>query len=191
MSGGESFSPDFDADLHKHRLKQGCLLAARHSLNDPNFGSAIVLLCRHGSEGAYGLILNHPSHMPLTELFDHPPEKALSFGKNRRIYMGGPVQSVELQILQVGMEFAPGSFEVAEGVHLGGAWSELEEIPSWNPKNLRLFLGYSGWGEGQLEREVEQGAWEVFETDLSKLLLGPEEPWFGGSDDFKRFLNSR
>jgi putative transcriptional regulator len=186
----ESFGDDFDAEPHKQRLKQGCILVARDSLNDPNFDSAVVLVCRYGPEGAYGLVLNHPAHMPLTELFDHPPHTAQSFGKTRRVYIGGPVQPAELQILQVGLESAPGSLEISRGVHLGGAWTELEDFLSWNPKNLRLFLGYSGWGAGQLERELELGAWEVYQTDLSKLLLGPEEPWFAGSDDFKRFLDS-
>ncbi len=190
MPPEENFERDFDPALHKRRLNQGCLLSARDSLNDPNFDSAVVLLCRYGAEGAYGLILNHPSHMPLVELFDRPPENALSQGKNRRVYVGGPVQPVELQVLQIGSEPAPGSFEIAPGIHLGGAWDELEDVLSWNPKNLRLFLGYSGWGPGQLEREVELGAWEVYQTDLTKLLLAPEEPWFAGSDDFKRFLNS-
>jgi len=190
MPFGESFDRDFDSEPHRRRLKQGCLLAARDSLNDPNFDSAIVLLCQYGPEGAFGLVLNHPSHMPLGELFDHPPKSALSFGKNRRVYLGGPVQPVELQILQIGLASAPGALEVAAGVHFGGEWDELEEVLSWNPKNLRLFLGYSGWGEGQLEHEVELGAWEVYQTDLNRLLLGPEEPWFGGSEDFKRFLAS-
>jgi len=73
---------------------------------------------------------------------------------------------------------------------LGGAWEELEEILSQDPKNLRLFLGYSGWAQGQLEREIEEGAWEVYRVDIVKLLMGPEEPWFGGSEQFKMFLTT-
>ena len=178
---------DFDPEAHKQRLAPGVILAARDLLSDENFDSAIVLLCQYGVEGAYGLVLNRPAHMPLSEIFDHPPE-SVSPAKNRRVYMGGPVQPVELQILQIGVESAPGSHEVAAGVHLGGAWEELDEILSQNPKNLRIFLGYSGWAGGQLEQEIELGAWEVFKTDLAKLLLGPEEPWFGGSEQFKGSL---
>jgi len=168
-------------------LGPGTLLAAREELSDPNFDSTIVVLCQHGSEGSYGFVLNRPAHMPLVELFENPPEMP-SAPKNRKVYMGGPVQEGELQILQVGLEPAPGSQEVSPGVYLGGAWTTLEEILSVDPKNLRLFLGYSGWGGGQLKREIELGAWEVFQTDLQALLLSPEDAWFGGADPFKRLI---
>lgn len=181
---------DFARETRKERLIAGCILVAQDALGDPNFDSTVVLLCQYGSNGAYGLVLNRPSHMPLSELFEHPPKDALAAGKNRRVYLGGPVQTTELQILQVGMETVPGSSEIAPGVHLGGAWNDLEEILARDPKYLRLFLGYSGWGTGQLEKEVEIGAWEVYQVDLYKFLLGPEEPWFGGSDHFRRFVGS-
>ena len=179
---------DFDPEAQKQRLAPGSILVAQDSLGDPNFDSTVVLLCQYGSTGAYGLILNRPSHMPLSELFEHPPKGLATTGKNRRVYLGGPVQPVELQILQVDVEAVAGSSEIAPKIHLGGAWNDLEEILSRNPKNLRLFLGYSGWAAGRLENEVELGAWEVYQVDLQKLLMGPEEPWFGGSDNFRRFL---
>ena len=170
--------------MGENELRPGALLLARE-LKDPNFDSTVVLLCQHGPQGAYGLVLNRPSHMPLREIFDQLPDQGMD---PRRVYIGGPVQPEELQILTLGPDPAPGAVELAPGVHLGGAWDDLSVILSRDPKSLRLFLGYSGWGEGQLEGEVEAGAWEVLQADLLKLLSAPDEAWFQGGAGFKGFL---
>ena len=146
----------FDFEEHKARLGQGVVLLAR-DLEDPNFSSTAVLLCQFGPEGSYGLVLNRPSHMPLTEVFEEVPELVLKRDKFRRIYIGGPVQPGDLQIIQIDQS-APGAMKLAEDVFLGGAWTDLDSILSQDPANIRLFLGYSGWGGGQLEAEVEAGA---------------------------------
>ena len=175
---------------YQELLSNGALLVARDLLTDPNFNQSIVLLCQYGNDGAYGLVLNRPSHMPLGEIFEHPPEGFGGPESRRRVYIGGPVQPTELQILQVDADPVPQSLQVAENVHLGGAWTELEEILARDPANLHLFLGYSGWGEGQLEAEIEAGAWEVLRTDVRKLLAAPEVEWMAGGESLKRFLAS-
>lgn len=161
------------------------LLAARDVLEDPHFRDTIVLLCQHGAEGAYGLVLNRPSHMPLREIFEHPPEDGAG---TRRVYIGGPVQPTELQILQLGQAAVTDTVEIAPGVHMGGQWESLEEILEPKPEDLRLFLGYAGWGEGQLESEIGEGAWEVVETDVQRLLRTPETAWATGAGQLRRFL---
>ncbi len=184
----------FDPREHLARLRPGVLLLAR-DLNDPNFSSTVVLLCQHGPEGSYGLVLNRPSHMPLSEVFDKPPPWVGEGGeggaaRRQKIYIGGPVQPEELQILQVTETPVAGSYKVAPEVHLGGYWKDLKDILVIDPKTLRLFLGYSGWGADQLAREVELQAWEVWEVDVKKLLLGPEEAWLGGLGQIKSFLST-
>lgn len=169
-------------------LAPGILLVASDVLEDPNFNKTIVLLCQHGSEGAYGLVLNRPSHMPLREIFEHPPTSPDGRPLTRRVYIGGPVQPTELQILQLGEPVAPETMEIAPGVHMGGKWETLEEILAPEPGALRLFLGYAGWGEGQLEEEVEAGAWEVLRGDIGRLLASPEAEWAHGGDQLRRFL---
>lgn len=195
MAESGSTNTDFDPKEHVARLKPGVLLLAR-DLSDPNFNSTIVLLCQHGSEGSYGLVLNRPSHMPLSEVFDKPPAwVGLDAGGNeltrrQRIHIGGPVQPEELQILQVTQEPVAGSYKVSNEVYLGGYWNDLKDILSIDPKTLRLFLGYSGWGADQLAKEIELNAWEVWSVDVKKLLLGPEEAWLGGMGQIKDFLST-
>jgi putative transcriptional regulator len=171
---------DFNPKEHLGRLKPG----------DPNFNATAVLVCQHGTDGSYGLVLNRPSHMPLSEVFDKPPAWAGDVTRRQRIYIGGPVQPEELQILQVTTTPVSGSFLVAPEVYLGGYWGDLKDILDLDPKTLRLFLGYSGWGADQLAKEVEQEAWEVYEVDVKKLLLGPEEAWQGGLGPIKTYLSS-
>lgn len=176
----------FDPERHLARLQAGSLLLARN-LEDLNFKETLVLICQHSPEGSYGLVLNRFSHMPLSEVFDKYREPG---NPKRKIYLGGPVQPEELQVLQVTETPAKGSYEVGEGVFLGGFWDDLKQILSPENRAIRLFLGYSGWGAGQLPNEVRMGAWEVARIDLRKFLLGPEEPWIAGGASFKRHIAS-
>lgn len=152
------------------RLGNGSVLLARDILQDPNFIAAVVLVCIYAREGGtYGLVLNRPSHMPLSEIFD-------GFGRvdgPREICIGGPVQQDELQVVRITDEPQPESFRVANRVFLGGKWKDVDQMLLADPASTRLFLGYSGWAAGQLEAEIEAGAWEVYRLDIEKLLLNP------------------
>jgi putative transcriptional regulator len=154
------------------RLGNGAVLLARDALQDPNFIATVVVICIYTSDGgAYGLVLNRPAHMPLSEIFD-------GFGaldEPREVGIGGPVQQDELQVLRITDEPQPESFQVGRRVYLGGKWQSIDQMLEFDRSSTRLFLGYSGWAAGQLEGEIEAGAWEVYRVDLEKLLLNPEK----------------
>jgi len=169
------------------KLKDGCLLLAGEELQDPNFTATLVLICVHNADGAFGLVLNRPSHMPLAEVFDVDIAQKL---EKRTIYIGGPVQQEALQILQITDTPVENTHAVADNIHLGGQWNDLQDILSADQSNTRLFLGYSGWGSGQLEAEISVGAWEVFNTDLQKVLTGPEEKLIGSVESIRSYLLS-
>lgn len=166
------------------RLKPGCVLLARDELKDPNFDAAIVLICAHNKDGAYGLVLNRPSHMPLSEMFDG--FKGVHMKK--KVYVGGPVRQEELQIIQVTDTPAENAYQIASRVYQGGKWDDLNRILQSDDFASRLFLGYSGWGPGQLEFEIIAGAWEVYNVDLEKLLTGSEDTWMAGIDEVDKYL---
>ncbi len=149
------------------RLSSGSVLLSRDQLLDPNFEATVVLLCAYSAEGTYGLVLNRPSHMPLSEIFDGLGGLDIK----REIYIGGPVAQEELQILQITSEPAEQSFQLAPQVYAGGKWDDLSQMIESDPEYTRLFLGYSGWSPGQLETEIEAGAWDVYRVDLKRLLL--------------------
>jgi len=162
----------FNQEKQLNRLRVGSVLLSREALEDPNFKETLVLICLHNDQSTVGLVINRPSHMPLSEVFDvDTPLK----DRSRKIYIGGPVQQEALQILQITDTPVEGAYQIAPQVYLGGEWNSLEDILSTDPIDTRLFLGYSGWGPAQLETEIRIGAWEVFSIPPKELLSRPDE----------------
>ncbi len=168
----ENHVGDFVPADHIKRLSSGCILLARQSLLDPNFKGSKILICRHNEQGAYGLVLNCVTHMPLSEVFEGQGFEAKNL---RPIFIGGPVQSEELQVLQITENPAFGAMEILPNLFLGGEWASIQSILDIDLKTSRLFLGYSGWGVGQLENEIAAGSWEVLNIDVKAYLLSAEE----------------
>ena len=169
------------------RLGNGAVLLARDILQDPNFIATVVLICIYDKNGgAYGLVLNRPSHMPLSEIFDGFSET----DGPREICIGGPVQQDELQVLRITDDPQPESFQVAPRVYLGGKWKSVDQMLELDRSSTRLFLGYSGWAAGQLEGEIEAGAWEVYRLDVEKLLSHPENTIGADSSSIAAYLES-
>ncbi len=168
-----------------NRLKDGCILLSHEDLMDPNFRITVVLICIHNKDGAFGLVCNRPSHMPLSEVFN---VDSVLKGMQRNIYIGGPVQQETLHIIQIAETAAEHAYKIAPNVYLGGEWESLETILSEESLKTRLFLGYSGWSAGQLEAEIAEGAWEVYNVDLEKFLLQWEEPLFRDVVKIRHYL---
>ncbi|MFC1586076.1 YqgE/AlgH family protein [Fibrobacterota bacterium] len=179
----EEISKPFNPVEHIKRLQNGCFLFATEILTDPNFASTIVLICQHSAEGTYGLVLNRLSHMPLSEVFN-----SLDIMRNhvRKIHIGGPVQESELQILHITENPVHNAIKVAGDVYLGGYWDNIDMIVNSESKDLRLFLGYSGWGKGQLENEIKLGGWEVMLANVKEVFNREDDPWNNGIEDFKQ-----
>ncbi len=151
----------------------GKLLIAEPFLADPNFARSVVLVCEHGDEGTVGFSLNRPTSHTLGDLLPDLYTPLLP------VFQGGPVQLDTLHMLHR-TPIAFGGTEIADGVYWGGSYEALQESVqhnSYQPIDVRLFVGYSGWGAGQLEKEMEEGSWLVanvspeliFETDPDKL----------------------
>jgi putative transcriptional regulator len=156
----------------------GRLLVATPLLPDPNFDRTVVLLLAHGDEGALGVVLNRPSQMDV----DSPlPRWERLAAEPRVVFFGGPV--------------APGS-----AICL--AWAQMparKPTPGWSPvageigtldleqnpddvaggiAQIRIFAGYAGWGPGQLEREIADGAWFVVDAEPGDAMdADPEQLW--------------
>ncbi|MEO6708316.1 MAG: YqgE/AlgH family protein [Planctomycetota bacterium] len=141
-------------------VAQGTLLAASPDMLDPNFMHSVVLICQHTPEGAYGLVVNRPSgHNTAKVLADHP----LWSRTEAELFFGGPVSLNQLQLLHSAGERVPGGVEVLKDVFLGGDLDVAArwwlDLPVAARASLRLVVGYSGWGAGQLESELERGSW--------------------------------
>jgi len=145
------------------RVGQGTLLAAGPDLLDPNFMHGVVLVCQHTEEGAYGLVVNRPSEYDARQVLgDHETFRGCDVPE-LPIFVGGPVGLDTLQILHRAPDLVGGGVEVAPGIHVGGELPSVADLMLADPerarRDLRLTLGYSGWGEGQLEVELATGSW--------------------------------
>jgi len=141
-------------------LEPGTLLAAAPDMLDPNFMHAIVLMCRHAPEGAYGLVVNRPATVTLDVLLpDHPVLGRVRFP----VHAGGPVGLDTLQFVHQVPREVRGGVPVAGGLYLGGELEDLSRLLARRglqaARDVRAIVGYSGWGAGQLEGEIASGSW--------------------------------
>jgi putative transcriptional regulator len=139
-------------------LGKGMFLIATPSLRDPNFRQTVILLCEHGPDGALGVVLNRPTEMNITEVL---PQMPVLEGQAHRVFCGGPVQKDSLLVLYHLNEEVEDTHAVLDGVYLGGNTETLKrilEVPA-EEESFRAYMGYSGWGPGQLENEMKSGSW--------------------------------
>jgi putative transcriptional regulator len=138
---------------------RGKLLVAAPPLVDPNFDRTVVLMLEHGDDGAIGVVLNRPSETELDDVF---PEWRSVASPPGVVFVGGPVSPDAVIALGRGGAAGDGFLDI--GGDLGSV--DLASDPlDVGLERLRVFAGYAGWGPGQLEQEIEQGAWFVVTTD--------------------------
>ena len=155
---------------------RGKLLVSQPTLKDPNFDRTVVLLLEHGDDGVIGVVLNRQSDVEMAEAL---PEWADKAATPALVFVGGPV--------------------VDEGTAVCLARSQGDETEAWKPMEngigtldvnvapdeagvtideIRLFAGYSGWSKGQLEMEIEIGAWFVVDArPVDAFTTDPEGLW--------------
>ena len=141
----------------------GRLLVAAPSLEDPNFHRAVLLVIDHDEEGAIGVILNRASGVPVGETIEGwgslAAEPAVVFG-------GGPVEPTA--VVALGRAAVEGGHDVLTARLSRIRLVDLDQDPvlaSVDLQDVRIFAGYAGWGPGQLEGEVTQGAWYPVEAE--------------------------
>jgi putative transcriptional regulator len=160
----------------------GRLLVATPALADPNFDRAVVLLLDHDEEGSLGVVLNRPTPVGVGDVLEPWAQLA---GIPQVVFQGGPV-SLDSAL---GLAVVPGeAHDGADGEPLGwrrvhGAIGlvDLEappELLAAELGSLRIFAGYAGWGPGQLEDELVEGAWYVVESEPGDVSSpDPERLW--------------
>jgi len=160
------------------KLASGQFLVAARELGDPNFAQAVILLIDYDSDkGAMGLIVNRRTDMPVSRLLGDLKEAK---GRTDPIYVGGPVELTSvLALLKSGSK--PGDAKHVFGdVYLLNTKEQLQKTLAAGPESgsFHVFVGYAGWGAGQLEHEVELGAWHVMSADAAIVFHSdPDSVW--------------
>jgi len=139
----------------------GTLLIAEPFLKDPNFMRTVVFLCDHQDEGSFGFVINKVYDHTLDELMNDLDELKLP------VYYGGPVQMDTIHFLHQYPELIPGSYEVLDGIYWGGDFETVVTLikeGSIDTSKIRFYIGYSGWGSGQLNDELKEKSWLTAEA---------------------------
>jgi len=141
--------------------KKGNLLIAEPSiLGDVSFNRSVILLADHNKEGSIGFILNKPLNYTISDLL---PEIEIPL----RVYNGGPVEQDNLYFIHKIPDLIPDSIEISNGIFWGGDFKSVIELINagkLNEKDIRFFLGYSGWDADQLMNELISNSWIVSEN---------------------------
>lgn len=135
----------------------GQLLVASPAMSDPNFARTVVAIANHDEEGALGIVLNRPSD---TEVVEAVPELEGVVDTDEVVFVGGPVQPASIVVLAEFEDPAEAAFLVVEGIGLVSDRTGLERLGSATARR-RVYAGYTGWGPGQLEAELEREDWIV------------------------------
>jgi putative transcriptional regulator len=137
-------------------------LIAMPNLADPNFSHTVTYLCQHNHEGALGIVINRPTEMKLGDIFQQMAITASDNHINKiPIFMGGPVQPDRGFVIHSNCDHQwDSSLPISDEMSLTTSQDILIAIAKGEgPGNALIALGYAGWGEGQLEKEMIANSW--------------------------------
>ena len=161
-------------------------LIAMPGLDDATFTRSVVYVCEHSERGALGLVINKPSDINLKGLFD---KVQLPLGRDDLqqlpVFQGGPVQTDRGFVLHEPL-FAEAdkpeepvyasTISIPGGLEMTTSKDVLEALSTGNgPRRVLVSLGYSAWGEGQLEAELGDNSWLTVDADLAVIFDTPVE----------------
>ena len=158
-------------------LSVGKLLVAPRDAPDPHFAKTVVLLVQLDEHGTLGLMINHPTKVPISRALDQ-----LKAANNRSdpIYVGGPVDVSTVLALLRARSQPDDARRVVGDVYLVSTRPLLEKTlaAGTGPGEFHAYVGYCGWGAGQLEKEMNLGVWYIFDGD-AKLVFDsdPDSVW--------------
>ena len=153
------------------------LIKARAEMPDPNFRGSIVLVMNNIGAAPAGLIINRPTKVPVARLF--PDIENLAHVEDK-VYFGGPVALQSLWFLVRADAPPEHGVPVLDGVYLSNDSELLHKLLERDKpmEGLRIFIGYAGWGPGQLEGEIARGDWTLSPADAGTIFeRKAERPW--------------
>lgn len=148
----------------------GRVLVSKPFLDDPYFKRTVILLCDHNEEGSFGFVLNKYVDMDLSDIQLNIP------GDNTKLAIGGPVENKNVYYIHRHGAEMPGSIHIVDDIYMGGSFEDLKALlssPGFDPRNVRFFIGYSGWSDNQLLDELKSDSWYVA-TCKSDLIMNTE-----------------
>jgi putative transcriptional regulator len=149
-------------------LKPGIFLKSTAALSNSYFSDVIIYIAEYNSRGAVGFIISRPYSRSLNQL------EEFKYVPYFPIYEGGPVDQEHIFILHKRPDLVEGGALVADGVYYGGDFSQVVDTissGSLNSEHIKIFIGYCGWNEGELEAEINEGSWNIMDGKASDIFL--------------------
>ena len=153
------------------------LLKARAELRDPFFADSVVLVMNNLGPAPVGVVINRPTPLSVARLF--PDLKRLAQLQDR-VYFGGPVEFGSVWFLFRSSGRPEHAIRACDGVYLSASPELLQRLLERDKPmdGLRIFMGHSGWGPGQLEGEIARGDWTLAHAEAEAIFSGKSEhPW--------------
>ncbi|HRG59098.1 MAG TPA: YqgE/AlgH family protein [Bacteroidia bacterium] len=161
--------------LNSVKPQKGSLLISEPTLKDSYFNRSVILLVEHNNEGTVGFMLNKQIDIDLKGLI-----KDFDF-VDTQVFFGGPVNKDNLFFVHTIGKEIEGAMPIAGNLFWGGDFTMLKDAiqkDSSRLKQIRFFIGYSGWDPGQLDMELEQNSWVVkSKVDENILNIQPKTLW--------------
>jgi putative transcriptional regulator len=154
----------------------GTFLVSTPRMPDPRFEEHVIYICAHNDQGAMGVAINQPNLIfSLAEIL-RGANLPIPDGELPPVYIGGPVELESAFILYLSDYAAEHRLEVSETVSLTRETKVLEDIAKGRgPKSFLFILGYTGWGPGQLERELMENGWLSVPASDTIIFNSPDE----------------
>lgn len=149
---------------NNNKLDSGSILISEPFLSDDYFSRSVIFLCDHNKEGSFGFVLNKYVDTKISDFVKGFPEI------ETKISIGGPVDMSNLFYIHSFGEKVKGSIKTSNELFIGGDFNDVKKILTEDESaanNIRFFIGYSGWDEGQLSSELDSKSWIVL-NDMSK-----------------------
>ena len=153
------------------------LIRARAELPDPNFADSVVLVMNNLGPGPVGVIINRPTQLSLARLF---PDLGHLAQQHDKVYFGGPIDLGSVWFLFRASTRPAHAIEACSGVYFSANRDLLLRLLNRDKPmdGLRIFIGYSGWGPGQLESEIARGDWTLERAESDAIFnRKSEHPW--------------
>jgi putative transcriptional regulator len=153
------------------------LLVGKAGVPDDDFANSVVLVMNNLGPAPVGIVVNRPTRMTVPQLF---PDLTRLARLNDKVYFGGPVEFGAIWFLVRAATPPQHAMQAVDGVYLSGNRELLLKLLG-RPKpmdGLRIFIGHAGWAPGQLESEIDRGAWTLQRADADAIFNGKSEhPW--------------
>jgi putative transcriptional regulator len=164
-------------DTTEARFLDDQLLIAMPGMGDPRFERSVIFVCAHSAEGAMGLIVNKPAQeLRFANLLKQLEIEATADVASIRVHFGGPVEHGRGFVLHSAEYDSDGaSMKVDPKFAMTATLDVLQDMARGaGPAQALLALGYSGWGPGQLEGEIQANGWLTAPAD-AELVFGPHD----------------